>query len=59
MFNIDADLDNADWTKQGWDLPPYKSKAFMEQLKFMGMALADFKKLPVYKYAKAQGKIKE
>jgi len=58
MINIDAILENADWTKQKWDLPPYKSKAFMEQLKFMGITLKKFKELPVYQFATQLGLIK-
>ena len=59
ILNIDAILDNADWTKQSWDLPEYKSKEFMDWLKFSGMTLAQFKKLPVYKLNIANGNIKE
>ena len=59
ILNIDADLSNADWTKQSWDLPKYKSKEFMDWLKFSGMTLAQFKTLPVYKLAVQSGKIKE
>lgn len=50
--NIDADLENADWTKQTWDLPKYKSKEFMDWLRFSGMTLTQFKKLPVYQLNK-------
>ena len=57
MFNIDAQLHNADWTKQSWDLPPYKSKEFMNQLERTNMSLEDFKKLPVYKHAVRNGLI--
>ena len=59
ILNIDADLSNADWTKQSWDLPEYKSKEFMDWLKFSGMTLEQFKKLPVYKLNIANGNIKE
>ena len=59
ILNIDAILDNADWTKQSWDLPKYKSKEFMDWLKFSGMTLAHFKKLPVYKMNILSGNIKE
>ena len=57
MFNIDAQLHNADWTKQSWDLPPYKSEEFMEALDDMDMTLEHFKTLPVYKHAVRQEKI--
>lgn len=43
---IDADLDNADWTKRTWDLP-YKSE---EELKEdLGDEYENFTKLPVYR----------
>lgn len=29
-IEIDADMENADWTKTSWDLPPYKSKEFFQ-----------------------------
>lgn len=59
MLNIDADLNNADWTKMSWDLPKYKSKEFMDFLKSSGITLEQFKKLPVYKYNIKNGNIKE
>lgn len=59
VLNIDAILENADWTKQTWDLPKYKTKAFYDWLKFFGMTLTQFKKLPVYKFNLKAGKIKE
>lgn len=46
-------LENADWTKQTWDLPPYKSKEFFEVVK----DLRAFKKLPVYAHAVRKGLI--
>jgi hypothetical protein len=46
-----------DWLRKSWDLPPYKSKEFTSQLKFMGLTLAQFKKLAVYKNAVEQGLI--
>ena len=50
--NIDANLENADWTKMTWDLPKYKSKEFNEWLSQSGMTLTEFKKLPVYQFNK-------
>jgi len=51
MLNIDAILENTDWTKQTWDLPfEYGSKEFLEWLKRSGMSLGQFKRLPVYKH---------
>ncbi len=52
--NLDDSLVNADWTKTTWDLPPYKSKEFFQQV---GNDLASFRKLPVYAAAVAQGLI--
>ena len=45
----DADIESADWTKQSWDLPPYKSAEFMKQ----HPSLTKFRRLPVYKHAVA------
>ena len=59
ILNIDANIENADWTKQTWDLPKYKSKEFMDWLKSSGMTLEHFRTLPVYKINLANGKIKE
>ena len=50
--NIDANSENADWTKMTWDLPKYKSKEFNEWLSQSGMTLTEFKKLPVYQFNK-------
>jgi hypothetical protein len=58
-YNIDSVLTNADWTKQSWDLPEYKSKEFMDWLKSTGMTLDAFKKLPVYKINLENGNIRE
>lgn len=53
--NIDGAQHNADWTKQTWDLPPYKSEEFMKLLR--NKTLEDFRKLPVYKHAVRKGLI--
>lgn len=50
-YNLDSDVFNADWTKTRWDLPPYKSPAFMGLV----TDLPHFRTLPVYKYAVAKG----
>ncbi len=52
--NIDANLEDADWIKMGWDLPPYKSKEFFKTVK----DLKHFRTLPVYKHAVKSGVIK-
>jgi hypothetical protein len=49
LINLDEKLENADWIKQTWDLPPIGSKEFDEHLKRTGQTLEDFKHLPVYK----------
>ena len=59
VVNIDANLENADWSKRTWDLPEYKSDEFMDWLRFSGMTLEQFKKLPVYKWNLKAGNIKE
>ncbi len=55
--NIDANINNADWTKRTWDLPPYKSEEFLGFLKFTDMTLEQFKILPVYRHAIKNGLI--
>lgn len=52
-ISIDAELENADWTKQSWDLPPYKSPEFM----LHHPDLEAFRKTPVYNHAVAAGLI--
>jgi len=59
VVNIDANLENADWSKRTWDLPEYKSDEFYRLLKSMNMTLEQFKKLPVYKWNLKAGNIKE
>lgn len=49
----DADIGSADWTKQTWDLPPYKSPEFL----ILFPDLKAFRELPVYKYAVRKGLI--
>ena len=55
----DEDLQNADWTKQTWDLPEYGSDEFNEFLVHNGITLEQFKKLPVYLHAVKSGLINE
>jgi hypothetical protein len=59
VLYIDENPEDADWTKKSWDLPPYGSDEFFNHLKFSGMTLEAFKKLPVYKWAVERGDIKE
>ena len=53
IVSPDADLENADWTKQSWDLPPYGSREFYEVVP----DVEAFKQTPVYKAAVKQGLI--
>ena len=57
MIRADAELENADWTKRTWDLPPYRSDEFMAYLKATGRTLKAFKKTPVYRHAVEKGLI--
>lgn len=50
---LDRDQENADWTKQTWDLPPYKSPAFLQ----MYPDLEKFRTLPIYNAAVKAGLI--
>ena len=52
---LDVQIDNADWTKMTWDLPPYLSPEFNALVPHD--KLDDFKKLPVYLNALASGEI--
>lgn len=54
----DKHLENADWPKRTWNLPPYKSKDFMRIIGGED-ALPRFRKLPVYKHAVRKGLIKD
>ncbi len=49
----DADIESADWTKQSWDLPPYKSREFSALFSDLDL----FRTLPVYKHAVKKGLI--
>lgn len=55
-WDLDEDLDSADWMKTTWDLPPYKSREFLEAIGGED-ALDDFRLLPVYAAAVAAGLI--
>lgn len=56
VVSLDADLANADWTKQSWDLPPYGTAEFYEAIGGVDQ-LEAFKKLPVYNHAVELGLI--
>lgn len=53
VVSLDADLHNADWTKQSWDLPPYRSADFDALVP----DLEAFKQSPVYAHAVQAGLI--
>ena len=50
VVNIDANLENADWTKQSWDIPAHSVKDLRAWQKRQGMTIAHFKRLPVYRF---------
>jgi len=52
---LDADLADADWIKEAWDLPPYKSAAFFEAINLDN--LDAFRRQPVYQHAVNAGLI--
>lgn len=54
MASFDDTIENADWLKQSWDLPPYKSAEFLS----IFSDLEKFRTLPVYTYAVAHGLIR-
>ena len=54
IIEIDADLENSDWTKQSYDLPT--GKELDEFLKLNDMTMEDFKKLPAYYLPKQRKK---
>jgi hypothetical protein len=58
IINIDEDLFNSDWLRSKWNLPPYKSKEFMNRLNRTKESLDQFRQLPVYKWAVINGLIK-
>jgi len=52
---LDDSIENADWIKQTWDLPPYLSPEFFLIVPYED--LDKFRKRPVYKNAVSQGLI--
>jgi hypothetical protein len=57
IINIDEYSENTDAPKRTWQLPPYKSPAFMRFLVRSGSTLHHFKSLPVYRFAVMNGLI--
>lgn len=54
VYSPDATTENADWTKQSWDFPPYKSAEFIESIGGLDN-LAKFRKSPAYMVACERG----
>ena len=53
VVDLDADLANADWTKQSWDLLGFENAdQFRAWLKAQGMTVEEFKRLPAWTLAK-------
>jgi hypothetical protein len=53
QVNLDDSSENADWTKQSWDLPPYMSPGFLAIVP----DVEAFKKSQTYKNAERAGLI--
>lgn len=48
-LDLDRDVANADWTKRySWDIPASNPAELYAYLAQRGIAVADFKKLPVF-----------
>jgi len=56
VIDIDADQQDADWTKTSWDLPPYKSPEFF-QVMGADLDLAWFRSTETYTRAVDAGLI--
>lgn len=54
-ISLDATDGDANWTKQSWDLPPYKSAEFFQL--YSPADLPHFREGPAYKHAVEQGLI--
>lgn len=52
-ISLDEDLNESDWTKTTWDLPPYMSPEFLS----LDLDLDAFRKSPTYKNAVDAGLI--
>jgi hypothetical protein len=46
---------NADWIRDSWNIPPYKSEEFMDFLEWLGITLEKFKSLEIYARAREYG----
>lgn len=56
LLAIDENLDDADWTKQTWDLLHIRSREDLDALlAAWGITLAEFYRLPVYRHALVKG----
>jgi len=55
VVELDNSVENADWVKHTWDLPPYKSREFFALVPLK--QLDHFRTLPVYQQAVKSGLI--
>jgi hypothetical protein len=49
IIDVDANLEDADWTKQTWDIPASDIEELREFLRAHRMTVREFKRKPVYK----------
>lgn len=49
-MNIDANPNNADWTKQSWDIPANSLDELRQWLASQELTVEQFKALPVYRF---------
>ena len=54
-LNLDAKLENADWTKGSWGLGITTREELYAYLRGRGLSLAAFKRLPVWRNAERAG----
>lgn len=51
MLDLDANIENSDWTKRfAWDIPATNADELLAYLAQVGMSVEHFKTLPVYRY---------
>lgn len=54
---IDNSDRNGDWMRASWDLSPYMSAAFMEEIEQAGVSIDEFRNMPMYIMAVQRGMI--
>ena len=57
FIDLDGTVEDADWPKRTWDLPPYRSVEFFRVIPFE--RLDHFRTTPVYRHAVESGLIHE